>query len=382
MKPNRKPVAPPPPVAAALVFVTHFAGLKDPRRDPWKVVHPLPYLLLVAFAAILSGSDGWDAFEQFAQDKRTWLQARWPSATGTPSADTFRRVFNRLDPTAFAACLTRWTRDLATRTAGQVVAFDGKSVAGAHPPGDLRRPMHLVHAWLVEQKLLLGLSARDGVAQEPVAIRDLLALLDLRGAMVTIDAIGATRAITRDVVAAHADDIVQLKRNRRVAFAQVATYFDADGRAGRTTRTRGHGRVETRTARAVAAARFPAVVALFAEARSVLRLVRTRRVGTTSSRQTHYYVSSRPPDTPYLASIVRDHWSVENHLHRTLDVVLHEDASQVRKGPAAANLATVRRFAEAALRRDTTYPHSMPKKIRHAAFDDDYRAHLVALEVA
>jgi predicted transposase YbfD/YdcC len=393
--PKKMPAPRPPSEEAALLFVAHFADLKDPRRHRHKVHYPLPLLLLIAFAAILSGFDGWEAFAQFAEDKRDWLHSLWPFDGATPSAATFARVFNRLDAKAFAACFTRWTAALRDQLRGRHVALDGKSVLGARDPAAPSVPLHLLHAWLVDHKLLLGVAAIDGVAREPIAIREMLALLELRGAVVTIDAIGATRDITAGVVARHADFVIQLKANRRAEYAEVDLFFAPRVAALTTERfaateavdfaaraERGHGRAEWRQHWAVDAARFPTLQTLLPATRTVLCVVRSRRSRAGLACETHYYVSSLPPKAARIARFVRAHWSVENHLHRTLDVVLHEDAAQVRKGPAAENLAVIRRFAEAVTRRDTTYPRSMPQKLRHAALNDDYRTHLLTLEVS
>jgi predicted transposase YbfD/YdcC len=379
-----------------LLFVAHFADLKDPRRHRHKIHYPLPLIVLIVFAAVLSGFTGWEAFEQFGAARREWLRGLVPfDGDDTPAADTIRELFERLNAEAFGRCFTRWTAALADHVAGRQIALDGKSLQGARDPTRPTVPLHLLHAWLVDQHLLLAAVPVEGAPGEPVAIPDVLATLDLEGAIVTADANGCTRDVTDAVVAGGGDYAVCLKANRGAVRAAADAFFaprtTAFGTAGfapaeEVTHTyigeRRHGRGEFRQAWAVPAARIPAVTAYLPHARSVLCIERSRDAGGTWSCETHYYLSSLPPQATRLAAVVRRHWSVENDLHRTLDVVLHEDATRVRKGPGALNLALVRRHAEAVLRRDTTIMGSMPKRMRQAALDDGYRTHLLSLAVS
>ncbi len=380
----------------SLLFIAHFADLKDPRRHHHKIHYPLPLIVLIVFASVLSGFTGWEAFEQFGEARREWLRGLIPfDGNDTPAADTIREVFERLNAEAFARCFTRWAAALADHVAGRQIALDGKSLQGARDPAHPTVPLHLLHAWLVDQHLLLAAVPVDGASGEPVAIPDVLATLELQGAIVTADANGCTRDVTDAITAGGGDYAVCLKANRGAVHAAVNAFFAPRtatlGTAGfepidavthTYTAERGHGRTEFRQAWAIAAARIPAVTAYLPHARSVLCIERSRRAGDAWSYETHYYLSSRPSQASQLTAVVRRHWSVENDLHRTLDVVLHEDATPIRKGPGALNLALVRRHAEAALRRDTTLVGSLPKRVRQAALDDDYRTHLLSLAVS
>lgn len=391
------PLPPPPDAATADAFVAHFADLDDPRRHAHKVRYPLALLLLIVYAAMLSGLTGWDAFAEFAALRRDWLRARVPfDGAATPCADTIRTVFERLRPDAFTACFTRWTASLADVVAGRHLALDGKNLVGAFDAATPTLPLHLLHVWLVDQTLLLAaVPTTAGATGEPAAITQALATLDVEGAVVTADAMNATREVADAIRAGGGQYVLALKANRGPAHAAAAAFFAprtahvggafdaADGvRADRDV-TRGHGRVELRQAWAVAADRIPAVGAWLPHAQAVLCVERSRRVGAGPvTVETQYYVSSLPPQVVRLAGFVRRHWSIENDCHRVLDVVLHEDATPIRRGPGAQNLAIVRRHVATVLRRDDAVTGSLPKKMRRAAFDDDYRAHLLTLAVS
>jgi predicted transposase YbfD/YdcC len=383
-----------PPPSPALLFAAHFADLKDPRRHQHKVRYPLPLVLLIVFAAVLSGFDGWEAFAQFAAARRAWLRRLVPfDGDDTPAADTIREVIERLQTAAFARCFTAWAAALADAVAGRQIALDGKSVQGARDAGQPTVPLHLLHAWLVDQQLLLAAVPVAGAPGEPPAIPDVLALLELEGAVVTSDANGTSRPVADAIVDGGAVYLLALKGNRGPQHAAVDAFFAPRtaqlGTAGfapddavtyACAGERGHGRAEFRQAWAVPAARVPAVVAWLPHARSLLCIERSRRGRDGAwSCETQYYVGSRLAPAAYLAGFVRRHWSVENDCHRTLDVVLHEDASRVRKASSATHLALIRRHAASVLRRDTTLRGSLPARMRQAALDDDYREHLLSL---
>lgn len=392
----RTPLPPPPPASLTEAFLTHFSALKDPRRDAHKIRYPLPLILLIVYAAMLCGFTGWEAFEEFAVLRREWLRAHVPfDGDNTPAADTIREVFERLHRATFAACFSRWIASLADTVAGRHLALDGKSLQGARDPDHATVPLHLLHVWLVDQRLLLATVPAEGAPGEPAAIQQTLATLDLEGAVVTADANGTTAAIATKIDAERGTYVLALKGNRHTVYEEIDAWFaprtavlggdfgpdEALSETGDVDH--GHGRDELRQAWAVEARHFPKLQAWLPHVRSVLCMERSRRVGGGPvSVETHYFVSNGPAQAARLARFVRDHWSIENTCHRTLDVVLHEDAIPIRKGPGAENLAIVRRHVMTALQRDSTVKGSMPKKMRRATLDDAYRTHLLTLATA
>ncbi len=389
-----------------MLLLVHFAKLKDPRRHQHKVDYPLALLLLIVFGGVLSGFKSWEEFADFAQEKRQWLKELLPyEADGTPCADTIERVFERLEVSTFKACLEKWARALAEQVRAQAegsegqapehLAMDGKSLAGAHQPGEPTSPLHLLHAYWVQERLLLGMQrAKKGATGEPAAALELLSVLQVGGAVITADANLMTKAVADSIVQRGGHYLLALKGNRSPQHEEVQALFKQRlGEVGQKSaceappahcvQEHGHGRHEQRQAWAFAAHDLPILKRYLPHAQAVLCLERYRQpTGKKSSLERTFYVTDLPPDAAPLAARVRAHWEVENQLHRTLDVLLHEDSVQVRAGPAALNLAVVRRFAEAVLRRDCLRKGSMASKMRHAVLNDSYRTHLLTLEIS
>ncbi len=229
----------------------HFVTLQDPRIERTKR-HALMDVVVIAILAVIAGADGWDDIEQFADARSRWLKTFLALRGGVPCADTFRRVFAALDAEEFQRCVLGWMCELADGLSGKLVAIDGKTARGSF--GDGRGPLHLVSAWVAENSLALAQIAVEDKSNEIVAIPRLLALLDLRGATVTIDAMGCQKAIAAAIVDRGADYVLALKDNHPTLHAEVAEFFaDAEKSGWRDTphssdetTDGGHGRVEVR----------------------------------------------------------------------------------------------------------------------------------------
>jgi predicted transposase YbfD/YdcC len=376
-----------------------FSAVQDRRVERTKR-HPLLNILVLSLCGAVCGADGWDELEEFARSKRGLFDKVLPMPHGTPSADTFRRVLSSLHPVHFEACMRGWVAALAEELAGQVVALDGKSVRGAlsRAASGALRPLHLLHAWAAEQQLLLGQVAVDGAPGEVAGLPHLIGMLDVEGAVLTADANGCTGEVAEACVDAGGDYVLCLKGNRGPAHTEVREALcvqrhvldEAKAHALCASHTQGeeeqrHGRLERRRAWAFDVAHFPRVHGYLPHAASVLVLQRqrTQLASGETSLEVHFYVSTRPPtEAGPMAGWVRAHWEVENGLHRELDCVLHEDAARAGNGPGAQNLAVVRRVALAALKADTSFKASMPRRVRQAAHDDAYRTHLVTLVIS
>lgn len=369
----------------ALRIAAYFETLEDPRVVA-RSDHPLLTVVVMALCAVIAGCNGWDDIEEFGHDRRTWFEGFLALPKGVPSADTFRRVLRALRPDAFAACMAAWVQSLAQPLVGQVVAFDGKALRGAMKRSPYGRALHLVHVWAAKQRLLLAQAAVAGAPGEPEAVRALLALVDLRGAIATGDAAHCSAATAAAVRDAGADYVLHLKGNRPELHTPVATFFalaraaDFDGVRVRHVRvtSRGHGRVEVRQAWSVAARDLDLGAATWPDLRSVTLIERTRTVDDVTTTERHFYLASLPPHVRRIAAAAREHWAVENDLHWVLDVEMAEDACAVADENAAQNLASLRRIATMLLKRESSLQRGVAAKQAKAARNVDYLERVLA----
>jgi predicted transposase YbfD/YdcC len=360
----------------------HFAALPDPRVERTKR-HQLLDVVTIAVCAVLCGADTWVAVEAWGKAKLPWLRTWLDLPHGVPSHDTFGRVFAALDPTAFEATFLGWVRDLAATADGQVVAIDGKTLRRSHDRANGKEALHLVSAWAATNHLVLGQLAVADKSNEIVAIPALLALLELEGAVVTIDAMGCQTAIARRVRARGADYVLAVKDNQPTLHELIAHHFavvldgDAAGLAPPDHATVGkdHGRLEVRRCWATDD---PEVLAWLDPKRawpalaSVACVEGERRIGGTVTRERRYYLSSLPADPARIAAAVRAHWGIENRLHWVLDVAFREDESRVRAGHAAETFAILRHVALNVLRQERTAKIGVKAKRLKCGWDDTY----------
>jgi predicted transposase YbfD/YdcC len=352
-----------------------FAALPDPRIDRTKK-HALVDVLVIALAATLAGAESFEAVAAFGVARRDWLKRFLPLANGIPSADTFGRVFARLSPTAFGKCVADWLAAVCDATGLRHIAIDGKAVRGAK--GDtFSGCLHLVSAWATENRLILGQEAVADKSNEITAIPALLTTLELKGALVTIDAAGCQTGIADQVRRQGGDYLLAVKGNQPALHDAVLAAFDrafatgfAGLRHGEAEQVEdGHGRHEER---AVTVLYDPTgLPAGWPDVAAVVLVRRERAVNGKSTSTAHYYLTSLGGTAAELGQLVRRHWAVENELHWTLDVAFREDANRTRADHAGANLGWVRRVAVSLLKQDPG-KGSVPTKRLKAAWDVDY----------
>ncbi len=372
---SRREVEPPYGVR---VMLAHFGGLKDPRIDRTKL-HPLQNIIVMALCGAICGGDGWEDFALFAESRASWFETFLEMPNGTPSADTFRRVFEALDPTEFERRFRAWVRVFAGDLGGKVVAIDGKSLRGAVESASKDTALHLLHVWAAEQQVLLAHCVVDGAPGEVQGIPALLELVDVKGAVVTGDANACTAPVTKAIRDREADYVLALKGNRGLLHDHVAEKFaeaaerNYRGVPEHFTEDVAHGRVENRFVRALALDELPAnSQAEWVDLRTIVEIERVRSVDGKTSVERQYYVSSLPPVAERIAHAVRSHWSVENQLHWCLDVGFDEDDSRIRDHRAATNVATIARFALAMLKRESTLKRGVKAKRKNAGWDNSY----------
>ena len=342
-------------------------------------------ILTIALCAVICGADSFVGMVTFATAKEAWLRTFLPLPGGIPCHDTFGRVFAALDPEAFQTCFLAWVQASVPSTAGQVVAFDGKTLCGAHDRRAGQRALHMVSAWASASRLVLGQVAVAEKSNEITAIPALLRVLDLAGATVTIDAMGCQTAIATQIVRQGATYVLALKKNHPTLYADVAETFAIERAEGFVNTPPGayeylrtvekdHGRRELRQHWVL---RDPALLAYLNPTKAWTNLAslglieRQRQVGSRPPTvEQHYYLLSAPLSAVAFAAAARSHWGIENRVHWVLDVAFNEDACRVRTGHAARNFAVVRHLARNLLRQDTARKGSIPTKRFTAALDD------------
>ena len=356
---------------------TPFEDLTDPRIERTRV-HDLFELVVVALCGTIAGADTWADIERFGNHRLPWLRTFLKLDEGIPSHDTFGRVFALLDPAEQVGCIQQWLQDIC-REIGSHIAIDGKTLRGSFYTAAGKNPLHLVSAWASEARLTLGQIAVDSKSNEITAIPLLLELLDLKGATVTIDAMGCQKEIAAQIVAGGGDYVLALKDNHPTLHAAVAAEFTAvlesdapaAGLRRHVTVETNRGREERREYIALPAPKSLPGFAAWASLATLVMVIRITRVGEIEKGEVSYYLSSLPPKVKALAAAIRGHWSIESQLHWVLDVTFTEDPSRIRKRHAPQTSAMLRRLAVSILSSDTSQTGSIRGKRYRACLSTD-----------
>lgn len=358
-----------------------FEAVPEPRVERTRH-HPLPNILIIAMLTMICVGEGWEDMEEFGLAKQEWLGTFLDLRNGIPSADTFRRVLGAVDPKAFNACFVAWVQALSLGTSGKLVAIDGKTVRHSFDRATGKKALHIVSAWIAENRLTLGQIATEEKSNEITAIPKLLELLDIRGATITVDAMGCQRAIAEKVIDQGADYIMGLKGNQETAHKEVEEYFtDASAKYFRdvphtfheTVDGSDHGRLEVRRVWASQELDWFADLSKWKGLRSIIMVERERTVGSAeTSVERSYYWSSHIVGAETFAAMIRGHWGVENQLHWCLDVGFREDESRIRIDHGPENLALLRKIAMNLAKNERTHKKGIQAKRKLAAWRNDY----------
>jgi predicted transposase YbfD/YdcC len=361
-------------------FRACFGDLADPRSGNAQR-HDLLEILLIALAATLCGAEGCVDMALFGRAKEPFLRRFLRLEGGIPSHDTFSRLFRLLDPDAFEASFGRFVAAFAQEAgAGEVVAVDGKTARRSFDRQRGRRPLHLVSAWAVEQRLVLGQQKVAGDSNEIEALPELLALLALDGQIVTADAMHCQKATARTILQRGGAYVLALKGNQPALYEDVRLWLDDPAApVDDTCQTvdGDHGRIETRRAMVAHDVAWLAERHDFPGLAAVAKVSATREIDGKATTASRYYLLSTKLGAARLAEIVRAHWQIENRLHWVLDVVMDEDGSRARKDHAPDNLARLRRFTLNLLHANPA-PGSTRGKIKRAGWDDAFLLQILA----
>jgi predicted transposase YbfD/YdcC len=349
----------------------YFGKLKDPRIRRRKR-HLLLDIIAIAICGVISGCDDWQQIQTFARSRHEWLKRFLELPNGIPSHDTLERVFDRLDPSAFQACFRTWMQELHVALGLSLIAIDGKTLRGSGTSE--REPLHLVSAWATSNALSLGQVAVDDHANEITAIPKLLELLDLHGALVTIDAMGCQKDIAAKIVAGGGDYVLTVKGNQPHLLEDLQSCFnegfESDFRECDydtwETHERSHGREEKRS---YIILRHPTGLRN-QEAWAGLRVIGLccceRVCQGKASDEVRYFIGSKLAGAKTYGMALRNHWGIENGLHWLLDVTFGEDKNRVSKRHGAENLALVRRLAVSLLKQHPEKKSVACKRLRAA----------------
>lgn len=370
-------------------LVACFADLPDPRVVG-RTDHDLLDIVILALCAVMSGAEGWDDIEAWGQEREVWLRGFLRLRNGIPGHDTIRRVFEALAPAELERRFEAWVSAVCPAVTGRVIAIDGKALRGSGSIGRGQRALHLVSAYAAEYGLTLGQRACAEKSNEITAIQELLPVLALEGAVVTIDAMGCQTAIAGQITQAKGDYVLAVKDNQPQLADALRDFFATLNQPGYPQRSastfetldKGHGRLETRRCVAVGELDWLDTMGLrerWPKLASVACIESQRHIGDKIEIDTRYVISSLPAKAARLLHAVRTHWGIENGLHWCLDVTFGEDASAIRLRNAAHNFSFLRRTALNLFRADTSRKISLPKKRKTAAWNPDYLAHVLGL---
>jgi predicted transposase YbfD/YdcC len=364
-------------------IVKSFSTLEDPRSHINRR-HPLPSILVIAVLAALAGAAGPTAIARWAKYKEEFLTGILGLPNGIPGKDVFRRVLMMLKPDAFEAAFNAWIACLRDEAVAEtcvdrpIISIDGKAARRSHDAREDLGPLHVVTAWAGEYGLAPGQEICAEKSNEITAIPELPKKIDIRGGIVTIDAMGTQKAIAAEIIAGEADYVLALKRNHESLHAAVIEHIDErlDGDVGTaqelTTIDRGHGREEQRTYLQLPAPEGLPGKAQWKGLKSVGVVTSLRKEGEVESIEVRYYLSSLPVDLKLFARSVRGHWSVENTCHWTLDVTFREDDSRIRERVLGANITWLYRFTLSILKQHPDRRMSLIMKRRGCGWSEKF----------
>lgn len=356
----------------------HFADLTDPRRR--EVTYPLINVVVIAVCAVICGADDFVAIAEFGRMKREWFARFLDLQSGIPSHDRFNAILAAIKPAEFEKCLLSWIAALHEITGGQLIAIDGKTLRRSFDAASSKAPIHMVSAWATANHISLGQVVVDAKSNEITAIPKLLEILELSGALVTIDAMGCQTEIAKQIVAADADYCLAVKGNQPTLYQGIVDFFDdhleddfARMQVRRhQTKEKGHGREELRYYMICPVPDDLPDRARWANLKAIgMTISNTQRDGKDCT-ELRYYILSKYVSGRRFGEAVRGHWSIENRLHWQLDVTFQEDQCRIRQGHADANFSILRRTALSLLKNERTKKVGIKNKRLTAGWNEDY----------
>ena len=363
-----------------------MAGLRDTMyklHDPrvkGRCSHSLADIIVLSVLSVICGTESYDAIEEFGKIHYEKLKERLRIPNGIPSHDTINRVFQAIDFRHFERLFAEWASQFKSSNEEQVVAVDGKTLRGSKDGAKGMSTIHLVHAWSANNGICLGQYKTECKSNEITAIPELLDMLVLDGAIVTIDAMGTQKAIVQKIRHSGADYILALKGNQGTLRQDAELVTKSSRPVGESESVdKGHGRVETRKCRVYLPDEYICENHEWPGLKTIVKVTATRRntLQGSESTEVRYYISSLSQNQPF-GEYIRDHWSVENSLHWVLDMSFGEDLHRKRAGNSAQNFAIVRKLALNILKKDNGKGNLVTKRLK-VGWDSNYLFSLLTI---
>ena len=355
-------------------FSEFFSDLHDPRQSA-KIAYPLFDILFLTVCAVIGGCEGWEDIEDFGQAHSRWFQDKGLFPNGLPVHDTIARVISSLDPEQFQLCFLKWMQAVNSSAKGQLIAIDGKVLRSSYNRDDRQSTIHMVSAFASANGMVLGQVKTDAKSNEITAIPELLALLDITGCLISIDAMGCQTEIAAQIVDKGGDYLLAVKGNQETLHRAVREALAPLAREGshQARIEQSRGRTELREYHVMPAGEMVKQFPTWKGLNTLGVAIGYRRDSKgNESLEYRYYISSAALTEEQFAKAVRGHWGIENQLHWVLDVTMKEDTCPIYRGDAAQILATVRHMALNMLRAEKGKTASIRRKQKIAAMNSDY----------
>jgi len=368
-------------------FNDHFSTIPDARQQS-KVEHKLHDILLTLVVGVLCGADGWEAIEEVAHNKIDLLKKYGSFENGIPVHDTIARVISAIAPDKLQQCFINWMKAAHIATKGEVIAIDGKTIRGSFDKKSKKNAIHMVSAFAADNGVVLGQIKTAEKSNEITVIPQLLDLLDIKGSIVTIDAMGCQKAIAAKIKERNADYVITVKGNQGHLHQSIKDFFEICHETGFSNVSHqyhedidgGHGRVESR--KYWISDTLISIKDLTGQWNSLMSVGMAeseRHVNGEISREVRYFICSIKANAKAFAQAVRKHWSIENQLHWVLDVSFNEDLSRVRRTNAAENMSVIRHLVLNLLKQEKSYKKGIKAKRFKAALDTEYADKVIQL---